>query len=180
MRAAAVVFVLAGVLLGAVRQVGASPAEADVRGAVSSVAYGTAIAMPGVIALVGRRGLVTIAAGVAGMAIAVVASFGATLPLLVPGMVLVARGMRDARPPDDGFRALAIAGLLPWAAVVLYAHDDPATWSTGMVSDITVWWESLVSFGLSAVVLLAGGSRPRANDRKDVGGRRPAPDERGR
>jgi hypothetical protein len=179
-RAAAAVFVLAGIVLGVVRQIGASPAEANVEGVVASVAYAVAIAMPGIVALVGHRGLVTIAAGFAGMAVAVVASFGATLPLVFPAVALIARGMRDLRRPDDVLRALAIACLLPWAAVVLYAHGDPAEWDNGMVSDVVVWWESLVSLGLSALALLAGGSRPRANHGKDVVGVGTGADQRRR
>lgn len=175
-RTAGASFALAGVVLGVGRYVGASDPERSGEGALSCVAYGIAVAAPGLVALLGRQGIVTIGAAVAGFGVAFLASFGVTLPLLVPAAMLLSRGMKDLSPePGDGVRALLVTVAIPWAVVILYAHDDPVSTARAFVSDVTVWWESTASLALSGLALVASG--PRAHDREDRVGVGTAPDE---
>jgi hypothetical protein len=152
-RAAAITFVLAGILLGIVHRLDATEAESGVEGVMASVAYGCAIGAPGVVALVCRGPLFVAAAGLAGGVIAFLASFGATLPLLLPALALMATGIDDVEGPQTAgriVRAAIVVVAIPWAAVVLVLHDDPVVWATGMASDVVVWWEAGLSLVLSA------------------------------
>jgi hypothetical protein len=165
-RAAAVTFVLAGILLGIVHRFDASPAESGLEGVAASVAYGSAIGAPGLVALLTRGPLLVAAAGFAGGVIAFLASFGATLPLLLPALALMAYGMDDVERPLAGgeiVRAAVVIVAIPWAVLVLVLHDDPRVWANGMTSDVVVWWESALSLGLSmGAVVLARLPRMRA------------------
>jgi hypothetical protein len=157
-RGAAITFVLAGVLLGVVHRLDASPPE----GVAASVAYGFAIAAPGVVALVARRPMLVAAGGFAGCVIAFLASFGATLPLLLPGLALMSTGIDDVEGPlvgRDIVRAAVIVVAIPWSVLVLVLHNDPASWPSGSTNDVIVWWESALSLLLSSGAVAL--SRPR-------------------
>jgi putative intracellular protease/amidase len=151
-RGAAVCFVLAGILLGVVHRLDATAAEGGGEGVAASVAYGCAIGAPGLVALLCRGPLLVAAAGLAGGAVAFLASFGATLPLLLPALALLATGIDAVDGPQPAgriVRAAIVVVAIPWAALVLVLHDDPVVWATGASSDVVVWWEAGLSLVLS-------------------------------
>jgi hypothetical protein len=126
-RVSAWTFVVAGVALTVIRQLGASPEEADLVGFAWSVLYGAIVASPGVVALRTRRPLVLAATGVAGVVLGMISSFGVTLPLLAPAIVIVVAGGKrldsHVRLPD-AWRA-ALAAVLPTWTMALFVVTAP-------------------------------------------------------
>ena len=184
MRIAAWAFVLAGAGLTLVRFFGGMPPEQGAEGAVAAFAYGAAVAAPGVLALLARRPGTVIAAGIGAMPVAFLASFGVTLPLVIPAVALIVAGGRDQRVDLVTWRtglADAAAIALPAVAVVaLWVHADPREWrveggSYG-TSDTTTYAEAAVSLSLTAaaVVLSTGTARPCTGPRAGSRGSRPA------
>jgi hypothetical protein len=157
-----------GVALGVIRFVGGSPAERGVEGALAACALGAVIAAPGALALLARfdRPALLVPAGVLLMPLSGVSMAGATLPLLIPAvMLLVAYGRR--RPHSDALPAPLVALLsavvimLVIAALVsLFIHEDPRSWVTpaesGATSDVVTIGESLVSLLLVGAALVVG------------------------
>jgi hypothetical protein len=162
---AGVVAVVLGVVLGIVATVGASPADP----LLGFVALGAVVAAPGVLALLGLRdrpGL-WLPAGLAALPLAFLSFAGLTLPLVPVAVVLV---MAWARHPDPDGHGRAVAPLavvtpvlvvlLLGAAVVLFASDDPAEWTTatesGSTSDVITDVEALLSLTCTALAVAAG------------------------
>jgi hypothetical protein len=132
-RAAAITFVLAGIVLGVLVVV-------DDESAVLAVAYGVAIAAPGLVALASRRPVTVGAAGLGGCLVAFMASFGVTLPLLLPGIALLSTGIDDvegAPTRGDVVRAAIVVVAITWAVLV------------------AIRWDSLLSVALTAVAVAA-------------------------
>lgn len=147
-------FVLAGaVALGALRFVGGSPVERDAQGALAAVALAAPYAAAACLALVGRRDRpwLVAAAGTALIPLSFVSFAGVTLPLLVPAAVFLRRGVTAPGRwrPAGVVTAFAAALALVASVVLLFVHQDPATWETatggGSTSDIVTARESLRS-----------------------------------
>ncbi|MGI8776186.1 MAG: hypothetical protein ACR2LJ_02080 [Acidimicrobiales bacterium] len=88
-----------------------------------------------------------------------------TLPLLIPaGMLLVGYGRRSVnRPPPIGTAGgviLAVFVGLAAAVLVLFAHQDPRSYTTatggGSSSDVITFAESLPSLVLTGTAMAAG------------------------
>jgi hypothetical protein len=170
---AGIVFAVAG-MLGVVRYAGASPAERGAERVLASLALAAVLAVPGVLALVGRAGRpsLLVAAGALLLLLTPLAFSGVTLPLIVPGVLLLSAGLR-ATPTASRPRvpavvtALAVLSLCVAAVAALLVHQDPRTWSTatesGGTSDVVTGVESCVALGLAALAVAAGAwlSAPR-------------------
>lgn len=163
------VLVLAlGAALAVIRFVAGSPPERGVQGALGACALGAVVAAPGALALLARfdRPALLLPAGVLLMPLSGVSMAGATLPLLIPAvMLLVAYGRRrpDAvvQPPLLVAISSAIVIMLVVAALLsLLVHQDPRSWSTptgsGATSDVITTWEALVSLLLVGTALVLG------------------------
>ena len=180
MHAAAWAFVVAGAGLALVRFFGGVPPEQGPEGAAAAFAYGAAVAAPGVVALVARRPATVLAAGVGGIPVALVASFGLTLPLVVPAVALVVAGGRRSEPGVDPRDAAAI--VLPVLAVLaLWVHADPREWDDGTTAygtgDTTTYAEAAASLSLTTAavaVASSGTARPCRAPRAGSRGSRPA------
>jgi hypothetical protein len=157
-----------GAAIAVIRFVGGSPAERGLEGALGACALGAVIAAPGALALLARidRPALLIPAGVLLLPLSGVSMAGATLPLLIPAvMLLVAYGRR--RPPEAVQPPLLVAlssavviMLVVAALVSLFIHEDPRTWSTptssGATSDVITSGEALVSLLLTGAALVLG------------------------
>lgn len=179
MRIAAWAFVLAGAGLVLVRFFGEPAPNQGAEAALAAFAYGTAVASPGVVALVGGRSGTIVAAGVAGVVTAMFASFGATLPLVIPAVALLVAGSR--RAGDTALADLAIVVLAPLAVVALWVHPDAREWTTPTTtygtSDVVTWAEAAISLTLTAAVVAlasSGTARPCRAPRAGSRGSRPA------
>jgi hypothetical protein len=156
-----------GVAIGAIRFFGGAPPERGVEGALGACALGAVIATPGALALLARvdRPALLLPAGVLLMPLAGVSMAGATLPLLIPAlMLLVAHGRRpqpEAHPPLFVAISSAVVIMLVVAGLVsLFVHEDPRSWSTptesGSTSDVIITAEALVSLLLVGAALVLG------------------------
>ena len=174
MRVAAACFAVAGVVLGVTHLAGASPAEGGLEGLLASGAYGVAVASPGLVAVVARHPLTIVAAGIGGVMVAFLGSFGVTLPLAIPAVALAMQAARQQGVPTspvDLARAVVVVLALPASvAVLFFVHEDPAQWSvstptsssSGGTTDVTVWWESFISLLIvTAAYVVSSWSRPR-------------------
>jgi hypothetical protein len=163
---AGLVFAIAAAL-GVVRQVGASPVEWGVEGVVASLALVALLATPGVLVLLARadRPSLLVTAGTVLLPCSLISLAGATLPLLIPAVMLLvvgarrsdARGNRPCAPV--AVTTLVVLVLVVVAGLALFAHDDPRTYSTptssGETSDVITVAESLLCLGLLGLAALA-------------------------
>jgi hypothetical protein len=152
-------FVLAGaVALGALRFLGGSPVERDAQGALAAATLVSPYAAAAYLALVGRRDRpwLVAAAGTALVPLSFVSFAGVTLPFLIPAVVFLRRGLTAPGrwQPAGVVTAFAAVPTLVAAVVLLFVHQDPATWETatggGSTSDVVTAWESLRSLLLVA------------------------------
>lgn len=169
--------VVAAVALGLLRFAAGTPAEQGFEGLLAAIALASVVAAPGVaalLALVDRPALL-LPAGVVLIPLSALSFAGATLPLLIPAIMLfVAYGRRSAAQPVGAGRAtlttVAVLGLLVAATVALFVHQDPRTFSTangsGGVSNVVSIEESLTSLSLTGAAVSAGwllaGGAPRS------------------
>lgn len=161
------VVVAAGLGLAALRFAGGTPPERGVKGAMGSFALGAVVAAPGVLAMlaVRDRPVLLLPAAIALIPLSFLSFALVTLPLLIPAvMLLIGYGRRSSdRPRAVGTAAGTILGvflLLAAAAVVLFIHEDPRSYSTatvgGSTSDVITFAESLPSLALTASAVAAG------------------------
>lgn len=161
------VVVAAGVGLGFVRFVGASPAERGMTAVVGSAALGLVVCAPGLLALLALadRPALLLPAAVALVPLSLLSFALVTLPLIVPAeMLLVAFTRRSAgRARDHVGLTLATVvplGLLMAATVALFLRDDPRSYTTataaGWTGDVITVAEALLSFTFSAAAIAAG------------------------
>jgi len=158
---AAGVVIAAGVALGLVRYFGGVPPERGGEGALGGTAFAAPFVAAGVLALAGRadRPWLLTAAGIALVPMSFVSFAGVALPLLVPAGIFLAHSARAPGRWEPGAVALALAGAVGIVAalVLLFVHEDPASWVTatggGSTSDIVTARESLRSLALLALVL---------------------------
>jgi hypothetical protein len=147
-------FVLVGaVALGALRFLGGSPVERDTQGALAAAALVAPYAAAAYLALVGRRDRpwLVAAAGTVLIPLSFVSFAGVTLPFLVAAAVFLRQGLggpRRWRPAGVVTAFVAVLALVA-SVVLLFVHQDPATWETatggGSTSDIVTTRESLRS-----------------------------------
>ena len=163
--AGAVVLVM-GAAIAVIRFVGGSPAERGLEGALGACALGAVIAAPGALALLARidRPALLIPAGVLLLPLSGVSI--ATLPLLIPAVMLLVAYVRR-RPPEAVQPPLLVAlssavviMVVVAALVSLFIHEDPRTWSaptsSGETSDVITIGEALVSLLLTGTALVLG------------------------
>lgn len=163
--AGAVVLVM-GAAIAVIRFVGGSPAERGLEGALGACALGAVIAAPGALALLARidRPALLIPAGVLLLPLSGVSI--ATLPLLIPAVMLLVAYVRR-RPPEAVQPPLLVAlssavviMIVVAALVSLFIHEDPRTWSaptsSGETSDVITIGEALVSLLLTGTALVLG------------------------
>jgi hypothetical protein len=154
---------LLGVAVGVIAAVGASPADP----VLGSVALGAVVAAPGVLALLGLhdRAMLWLPAAMAALPLAFLSFAGVTLPLLPLAVILVVAWIRHPGShagfvaPPVVVTALVVV-LVLGAAVALFVHEDPASWTTatesGATSDIVTNREALISLGCTALALAVG------------------------
>ncbi len=155
-----------GAAIGVIRFVGGSPPERGMDGALGACALGAVIAAPGALALLARfdRPALLIPAGVLLMPLGGVSIV--TLPLLLPGvMLLVAYTRRRPDPADHPPLVVALSSaivimLVIAALVTLFVHEDPRSWTTptesGATSDVITAGEALLSLLLVGAALVFG------------------------
>jgi hypothetical protein len=165
---AGILVLLLGAAIGVIRFFGGSPAERGVEGALGGCALGAVIAAPGALALFARvrRPALLIPAGVLLLPLAGVSMAGATLPLLIPAvMLLVASGRRrpaSGEPPPlvVAITSVVVVVLVVAALFSLFVHQDPRDWSSatssGSTSDVITVAESFVSLLLVGTALVLG------------------------
>lgn len=165
---AAVTIALAATL-GIVRFLGGnSHLERGVEGLLASSAFAGLLAAPGLLALLSRhdRPALLVPAGIGAILLSTIAMSGVTLPLLIPGVLLVvAYGRRagdgtQSRAPVGVVNLVVVAGLAAAVAALFLGHDDPRSYATatggGGTGDVVTWWESLCGLSLTAMALAAG------------------------
>jgi hypothetical protein len=164
---AGIATVMLGIALGIVAGAGATPADP----LLGSVALGAVVAAPGLLALIGlrHRAVLWLPAAMAALPLSFLSFAGLTLPLLALAVVLVVAWIRY---PGSyaGFlihpvvvTALVVV-LLLCAAVALFVHEDPASWTeetdgfvtSGETSDIVTNQEALISLGCTTLALAVG------------------------
>lgn len=154
-------------VLGLLRLFGEAPELRGLEAASGALALGTVMAVPGVLALLSlaERPALLLPAGVLLIPLSFVSFAGATLPLLIPAvMLLVAYGRRSsgpgAYPGQAAVCVVVVVGLVVAAFLVLFANDDPRQYSTptggGGTSDVITVAEASISLALSATAV--GGS----------------------
>ncbi len=159
--------IVAGLALGVLRFVAAQPFERGFEGALGAFALGAVVAAPGAMALMALadRPVLLLPAAVVLVPLSVLSFAGVTLPLLIPAIMLfVAYGRRSSVHPIGTARALlttvVILGLLIAAALALFVHQDPRSYSTpnggGETSDVISIEESLASVSLVSSALAFG------------------------
>jgi hypothetical protein len=164
---AGIATIMLGVALGIVAGVGASPADP----LLGSVALGAVVAAPGLLALLGlrHRAVLWLPAAMAALPLSFLSFAGLTLPLLVLAVILVVAWIRH---PGSyaGFLVhpvvvtSLVVVLLIAAALALFVHEDPASWTTetdgfvttGETSDIVTNREALLSLGCTGLALAVG------------------------
>lgn len=166
-RAAAVLLVMAGVGLAAIRFLGASPVENGVEGALGSLALGAPVMATGVLALLAARGrsVLLLPAAIVLVPLSFLSFALVTLPLLIPAVMLFAAHRRRARLEaiSTGRAALTlcvVALLLIAAVAALLVHQDPRDYTTptesGSTSDVITAVEAAISLALTAGGMAAG------------------------
>lgn len=161
------IVVAAGLGLAALRFAGGIPSEQGVEGAVGSLALGAIVAAPGALALLAikDRPVLLLPAAIALIPLSFLSFALVTLPLLIPAaMLLVGYGRRSADRPSPvgtaGGTALVVFVALAAAALVLFMHQDPRSYTTatggGSTSDVITFAESLPSMVLTAAAIAAG------------------------
>lgn len=166
-RAVAVLLILAGVGLAALRFIGASPAEDGLEGALGSVALGAPVVATGVLALLALRGraVLLIPAALVLVPMSFLSFALVTLPLLIPAVMLfMGYQRRAATEPLSATRVVAtlmvVTVFLIAAVAVLFVHEDPRHYATptesGSTSDIITSVEALVSLALTTTGVIAG------------------------
>ena len=159
--------VLAGVALAVTRYVGGTPVERGLEGGLGSVALGALLASPGAMALLSltSRPALLLPAATLLIPLAFISFAGIALPLLVPAaMLFVAYGRRSDRAASRTgwavLSTLAVLALLAAAAIALFAHPDPRSYTTptggGSTSDVITYTESLLSLALTGSAVAAG------------------------
>jgi hypothetical protein len=165
---AAGVVIAAGVALGLVRYFGGVPPERGAEGALGGTAFAAPFVAAGVLAIAGLAGRpwLTAAAGIALVPMSSVSFAGVTLPLLVPAGIFLMHAVRARGrwgPAAVAQTCAAAVGVVA-ALVLLFVHEDPASWETatggGSTSDIVTARESLRSLALLALVLGAAAGGP--------------------
>lgn len=152
--------------LGAVFSAGAGPAETGAERALGALAIAAILGAPGVLALLARRGRppLLVVGGITLVPLSLLSFAGATLPLLVPAVLLVRAGTRRSRAgpipcAPASLTTLLVLVLDATALVALLAHQDPRTWGDGhgggSTSDVVTVAESLVALGLVALAVLS-------------------------
>lgn len=155
----------AGAALALVRLVGDNRFVSGLEAATGALAFGGVIAVPGVLALLGLadRPVLLLPAGILLIPLSAVSFAGVTLPLLIPAvMLLVAYGRRSsgrpsAYPGQAGVCVVVVLVLVVLAFLVLFAHDDPRSYSTptggGSTSDVVTVAEAMLSLALSTTAV---------------------------
>jgi hypothetical protein len=163
--ATAAVALLLAAVLGAVFFAGAGPAESGAERALGAIAIAAIVGAPGGLALLARwdRSSLLVVAGVTLVPLSLLSFSGATLPLLVPAVLLVRAGVRRSRSwstpcAPAALTTLVVLVLEATAVVALLAHQDPRTWGDGhgggSTSNVVTVAESLVALHLVALALL--------------------------
>ncbi len=164
--ASGALIVAGGVALGFARFFGGAPQlERNLEGAAGAAAWAAVVAAPGVLALLAlaNRPVLLLPAAIMLVPLSFLSLAGATLPLLVPAVMLfTAYGRRSAELPARRGHAAAVTvvtiGLLVEAGAVLLVHEDPRSYSTptssGGVSDIVTYAESALALVVVAVALV--------------------------
>jgi hypothetical protein len=152
-------------LIAVVRFVGSDPAESGPDAVLASLALGGVIATPGILALLSRDGRVALLVPAAiGLALVCTMSV-ATLPLIIAAAFLVVAFAGRPAADRQGFLLTAattvtVLVLLVAAALALFVHQDPRSWTSetgsGSTSDVITAAEALISLGLSAAAILVG------------------------
>ena len=162
--------VLGGIVLGGVRIVGASPAESLAEQVAGGVGLGAVVAAPGLLARLGVRSrpALLLPAAMLLVPLSFLSLAGATLPLLIPAVMLaIAYGRRTAaleaqgRRPGRSLLSLGIVlVLLVAAAAALFARQDPRSYSTptesGSTSDVITVIEAVAALVLIGSAMMAG------------------------
>jgi hypothetical protein len=168
--AAAVVLLAGAAAVVAVREAGSGPADAAASGLVGSIALGGTVAVPALLALLGNRARdwVLVAAGLmllgpASLSVAIVIAFVPALALAGIGIARLSlgRGTPGAQPIAAGLCVVFVVA----AIVSLFAHQDPASWTTatesGSTSDVVTMAEALTAIGFLTASLAIGWLAPR-------------------
>jgi hypothetical protein len=169
------IVVAAGIAVGLMRYFdpdGGVAAQRAMEGPWGGIALGAVIAAPGVLVLLAlhdRPGLL-LPAGVILVPLSFLSFAGVLLPLLVVAAVLfVAYGRRSVGSPPRWRTALstvAVVALLLAAAVSLFVHEDPRSYTTptggGSTSDVITPAETLIAVALAGAAIAVGwlSSRP--------------------
>lgn len=153
-----------GMALASMKYVGHFPGQSDPEAALGALTLGVIVAAPGLLALLARQGrpALVVPAGAALVPLSFSSFSGVTLPLLIPAVMLIAgygHGSAGGSRPRAAAGAVALAFLMLIVAafMLLFTHDDPASYSTptrrGSTSDVIVAWESLRSLALAALAV---------------------------
>ena len=164
-------FVVAGGLaVGLVRYVdpdGSVPASRAMEGVWGGIALAAVVAAPGVLVLLALHGrpALLLPAGIMLIPLSFLSFAGVLLPLLLPAIVLfVAYGRRSAgRLPAPWWTALTtvtVVALLLAAAISLFVHEDPRSYTTptesGSTSDVITPIEALIALALVCAAMVVG------------------------
>jgi hypothetical protein len=157
------VVVAGGLAIGVVRFAGGSPAEQGVEGALAAGSLAAAVAAPGLLAILAvltdRPGLLLPAALVL-VPLSMLSFAGVLLPLLIPAWLLFREWARRGTGSDVVVAAAVVALLFVAVWALLFAHEDPRSWTTatggGSTSDVVTYAESAVSLALVAGALVLG------------------------
>jgi hypothetical protein len=170
------IVVAAGVAVGLLRYIdpdGGMAAERAMEGPWGGIALGAVVAAPGVLVLLARhdRPALLLPAGVILVPLSFLSFAGVLLPLLVvAGVLFVAYGRRSAgcRPPAwrTALTTIAVVALLLAAAISLFVHEDPRSYTTptggGGTGDVITPVEMLIAVALAGAAIVIGwlSSRP--------------------
>lgn len=157
--------ILAGIALTILRATAGEPYD---RAPLAILAFGAVYALPGVLALLARKGrpVLYLASGVIYLPLAVTSLAGVTLPLVIPAVmasVAYVRHIGEAKPRlFGGIVAVGIVALGIAAFLTLFLSQDPrciqTLSSSSCTSDIVTNTEGLLSLGMAGSALGAGWS----------------------
>lgn len=163
----AVLLVLAGVGIAALRFFGGSPPEHRLYDLLGALALGAIVAAPGVLALLARhdRPALLLPAAVVLVPLSFLSFALVTLPLLIPAVMLFVDYARRKRVHPIGWlRATAVTvlvlAMLLAALLALFVHQDPREYTTATAgygtSDVITAAEALLSLALVGGALGVG------------------------
>lgn len=156
--AAGATVIVAGIGLLFIHYLGGRPhGDGNPEGWLSSIGFAAPFVAAGTLAVFGS--LLSArwqwwSAGLAVVACSIVSII--MFPLLVPGIALIALGVRPSSAPALNLCGTLLATALAAAFFTLVLHQDPASWDGGGSSNVVTTFEATLSVTVSVVVLAAG------------------------